>query len=30
MAKVTFTKLGLTKNQDVKTIEFNDQVIEVK
>jgi hypothetical protein len=30
MAKLTFNKLGLTKNQDIKTIEFNDQIIEVK
>lgn len=30
MAKVTFTKLGLTKNSTVDTIEWNDQKIEVK
>jgi hypothetical protein len=30
MAKVPFTKLGLSKNQEVKTIEFNEQNIEVK
>lgn len=30
MAKVTFTKLGLKKNIDVKTITWNDQEIEVK
>lgn len=30
MAKVTFTKLGLKVNQDIKTIEYNDQVIEIK
>ena len=30
MAKVPFTKLGLSKNQKVKTIEFNEQNIEVK
>ena len=30
MAKVSFTKLGLKINQDVKSVDFNDQVIEVK
>ena len=30
MAKLSFNKLGLTKNQDVVNITFNDQVIEVK
>lgn len=30
MAKVSLTKLGLKVNQDVKTIEFNEQSIEVK
>ena len=30
MAKVSFTKLGLKINQNVKSIAFNDQVIEVK
>ena len=30
MAKVSFTKLGLKMNQEVKVIEFNEQVIEVK
>lgn len=30
MAKVSFTKLGLKINQDIKTIEFNGQAIEVK
>ena len=30
MAKIAFTKLGLKANQDVKTIEFNGQTIEVK
>ena len=30
MAKVSFTKLGLTKNQEVKQINWNDQIIEVK
>lgn len=30
MAKVSFSKLGLKINQDIKTIEFNDQIIEVK
>lgn len=30
MAKVSFTKLGLKVNQDIKQIEFNEQVIEVK
>ena len=30
MAKVSLTKLGLKVNQEIKTIEFNEQVIEVK
>ena len=30
MAKISFTKLGLKVNQDVKTIEYNGQNIEVK
>ena len=30
MAKLAFTKLGLSKNQEVKIVEFNGQVIEVK
>ena len=30
MAKVAFTKLGLKVNADIKTIEFNEQTIEVK
>ena len=30
MAKIAFSKLGLTKNQNVKTIKFNEQEIEVK
>ena len=30
MAKVSFTKLGLKVNQDIKNIEFNEQTIEVK
>lgn len=30
MAKVSFTKLGLTKNQDVKNIQWGDYSIEVK
>ena len=30
MAKVSFSKLGLKVNQDVKNIVFNDQTIEVK
>ena len=30
MAKVSFTKLGLSKNQDIKTIIWNEQSIEVK
>ena len=30
MAKVSLTKLGLKVNQDVKNIEFNGQIIEVK
>ena len=30
MAKVSFTKLGLTKNSDVSILEWGDQKIEVK
>ena len=30
MAKVSFTKLGLTKNQEVKIVNWNEQDIEVK
>lgn len=30
MAKVSFTKLGLTKNQDVKNVQWGDYIIEVK
>ena len=30
MAKVSFTKLGLKANQEIKTIEYNEQTIEVK
>lgn len=30
MAKVSFTKLGLSKNQEVKVVEFNGQGIEIK
>lgn len=30
MAKVSFTKLGLKLNQEVKTMEWNEQIIEVK
>ena len=30
MAKVSLTKLGLKINQDIKNIEFNEQIIEVK
>lgn len=30
MAKVSFTKLGLKANQEFKTFNFNEQVIEVK
>ena len=30
MAKISFTKLGLKVNQDIKTIEYNGQNIEVK
>lgn len=30
MAKVSLTKLGLKVNQDVKNIEFNEQIIDVK
>ena len=30
MAKVSLTKLGLKVNQDIKNIEFNEQIVEVK
>lgn len=30
MAKLAFTKLGLSKNQEVKIVEFNGQDIEIK
>jgi hypothetical protein len=30
MAKVSFTKLGLTKNQDIKILNWNEQNIEIK
>ena len=30
MAKVPFTKLGLTKNTEVKNFTWKDQIIEVK
>ena len=30
MAKVSFTKLGLNKNQEVKHVVWNEQTIEVK
>ena len=30
MAKLSFTKLGLKANQDIKTIEYNGQVVEIK
>ena len=30
MSKISFTKLGLTKNQEVKQITWNDQTIEIK
>jgi hypothetical protein len=30
VAKVAYTKLGLTKNQEVKSFIWNDQIIEVK
>lgn len=30
MAKVSFTKLGLKLNQDIKTVEWGEQTIEVK
>lgn len=30
MAKASFTKLGLTKNQEVKILNWNDQDIEIK
>ena len=30
MAKISFSKLGLKVNQDIKNIEYNGQVIEVK
>ena len=29
MAKVSFTKLGLSKNQEVKNVQWGDYVIEV-
>lgn len=30
MAKVSLTKLGLKVNQEIKTVKFNEQIIEVK
>lgn len=30
MAKLAFTKLGLKVNDEIKTVEFNEQIIEVK
>ena len=30
MAKLAFTKLGLKVNDEIKTIEFNEQAVEVK
>ena len=30
MAKVSFTKLGLKKNEDIEIVEWNEQKIEVK
>lgn len=30
MSKIAFTKLGLTKNQEVKQLTWNEQIIEVK
>jgi hypothetical protein len=30
MAKLSFTKLGLAQNKAVKTINYNEQVIEIK
>jgi hypothetical protein len=30
MAKLSFTKLGLKPNNEIKTINFNEQTIEVK
>lgn len=30
MAKLPFTKLGLKKNQDIKTLTWNEQIIEIK
>ena len=30
MAKISMTKLGLTKNNQVKEVSFNNQTIEVK
>jgi len=30
MSKITFNKLNLTKNTEVKTVKINDQIIEVK
>lgn len=30
MAKLSFTKLGLKKNQEIKTLTWNEQVVEIK
>lgn len=30
MAKVAFSKLGLTKNQEIKNLKYNEQIIEIK
>jgi hypothetical protein len=30
MAKVSFTKLGLKPNNEIKSFEFNEQIVEVK
>jgi hypothetical protein len=30
MAKISFAKLGLTKNQETKVLTWNDQSIEIK
>jgi hypothetical protein len=30
VAKLSFTKLGLKKNQEIKTLTWNEQVIEIK
>lgn len=30
MAKISFTKLGLKKNEEIKSIKINEQIIEVK